>query len=354
MALVGQGVILSGAEKELLAFIEKAGIPAAWTLLGASAIPTDHPLNVGMLGMHGNYGPNIKTNESDLLIALGMRFDDRVTGNVAAYGTNAKVVHFEIDPAEVDKNVKSDVAVIADIGEIFEAILPLIKKNKHEEWLNQFRDAYQYEYEKVIRNDILPEKEGITMGEVIRIINEKMDGDAILVTDVGQHQMIASRYFKFKHSRSLVTSGGLGTMGFGLPAAFGAQTGRPDKTVVLVVGDGGLQMTIQELGTIAQNKAGVKIVLMNNSFLGMVRQWQQMFFDRRYSATELTNPDFITIARGFGIEGSRVETRDKLEASIEKMFSHDGPYLLEVVVEKEGNVFPMVTAGASVSDIRLE
>jgi acetolactate synthase-1/2/3 large subunit len=354
MALVGQGVILSGAEKLLLEFIEKAQIPAAWTLLGASAMPTDHPLNVGMLGMHGNYGPNIKTNECDLLIGLGMRFDDRVTGSLDTYGKNAKVVHFEIDPAEVDKNVKTDVAVIADIKEIFQAIIPLVKKASHEEWLNQFKNAYQFEYEKVIKNDILPEKEGLTMGEVIRLINEKMDGEAICVTDVGQHQMIASRYFKFRHTRSLVTSGGLGTMGFGLPAAFGAQTGRPDKTVVLIVGDGGLQMTIQELGTIAQNKAPVKIVLMNNNFLGMVRQWQQLFFDRRYSFTELTNPDFITIAKGFGIDGGKVETRDKLKDSVEKMFAHKGPYLLEVVVEKEDNVFPMVPSGASVSDIRLE
>jgi acetolactate synthase-1/2/3 large subunit len=354
MALVGQGVILSGAEKLLLEFIEKAQIPAAWTLLGASAMPTDHPLNVGMLGMHGNYGPNIKTNECDLLIGLGMRFDDRVTGNLDTYGKIAKVVHFEIDPAEVDKNVKTDVAVIADIKEIFQAIIPLVKKASHEEWLNQFKNAYQFEYEKVIKNDILPEKEGLTMGEVIRLINEKMDGEAICVTDVGQHQMIASRYFKFRHTRSLVTSGGLGTMGFGLPAAFGAQTGRPDKTVVLIVGDGGLQMTIQELGTIAQNKAPVKIVLMNNNFLGMVRQWQQLFFDRRYSFTELTNPDFITIAKGFGIDGGKVETRDKLKDSVEKMFAHKGPYLLEVVVEKEDNVFPMVPSGASVSDIRLE
>ena len=354
MALVGQGVILSGAEKELLAFLEKADIPAAWTLLGNSAMPTDYRLNVGMLGMHGNYGPNIKTNECDLLIGLGMRFDDRVTGKLDAYATQAKVLHFEIDPAEVNKNVKADVAVIADIKEIFMAITPLLKQNKHEEWLNQFRNAYQYEYEKVIKGDILPEKEGLTMGEVIRIINEKLDGEAILVTDVGQHQMIANRYFKFNHSRSVVTSGGLGTMGFGLPAAFGAQTGRPDKTVILVVGDGGIQMTIQELGTIEQNKAPVKIVLLNNNFLGMVRQWQQMFFDKRYSATELHNPDFIMIARGYGIEGRKVDARVDLEAAIDKMLDHDGPYLLEVKCEKEDNVFPMVPSGASVSDIRLE
>jgi acetolactate synthase-1/2/3 large subunit len=354
MALVGQGVILSGAEKEMLTFLEKAGIPAAWTLLGASSIPTDHPLNVGMLGMHGNYGPNIKTNECDLLIALGMRFDDRVTGKVDTYGTLAKIVHFEIDPAEVNKNVTADVAVIADIKETLKAILPLIKQNKRDEWLNQFKIAYQYEYDKVIKNDLHPEKEGLTMGEVVRRVNERMDGEAICITDVGQHQMIASRYFKFKNTRSFVTSGGLGTMGFGLPAAFGAQTGAPDKTVVLFVGDGGIQMTVQELGTIAQHKAKIKIILLNNNFLGMVRQWQQLFFDKRYSSTELVNPDFITIAKGFGVEGNTVETRDKLDAAIDEMFNLDGPFLLEVKVEKEGNVFPMVAAGASVSDVRLD
>jgi acetolactate synthase-1/2/3 large subunit len=354
LALVGQGVILSGAEKELLQFIEKAQIPAAWTLLGNSAMPSDHPLNVGMLGMHGNYGPNIKTNECDLLLALGMRFDDRVTGDVSTYGKLAKVVHFEIDPSEVNKNVKVDVAVIADIKETFEAIIPLLKEKKHDEWLNQFKIAYQYEYEKVIEKDIYPKKKGLTMGEVIRMITEKTDGEAILVTDVGQHQMIANRYFKFMNSRSVVTSGGLGTMGFGLPAAFGAQRGRPDKTVVAVIGDGGFQMTIQELGTIWQNKAPIKIVLLNNNFLGMVRQWQQLFFDKRYSSTELTNPDFITIARGFGIDGKKVSDRDDLDVTIEEMLSHEGPFLLEVSVEKEDNVFPMVPAGASVSDIRLE
>jgi len=354
MALVGQGVVLSGAEKELLQFIEKAQIPAAWTLLGNSAMPSDHPLNVGMLGMHGNYGPNIKTNECDLLIGLGMRFDDRVTGDAKTYGTLAKVVHFEIDPAEVNKNVKADIAVIADIKESFKAILPLIRETKREEWLNQFKNAYQYEYDKVIEKDIYPEKEGLTMGEVIRLITEKTEGEAILVTDVGQHQMIANRYFKFKNSRSVVTSGGLGTMGFGLPASFGAQTGRPDKTVVAVIGDGGFQMTIQELGTIWQNKAPIKIVLLNNNFLGMVRQWQQLFFDKRYSSTELTNPDFITIARGFGIDGKKVSEREDLDGTIEEMLNHEGPFLLEVTVEKEGNVFPMVPAGASVSDIRLE
>jgi acetolactate synthase-1/2/3 large subunit len=354
MALVGQGVILSGAEKQMLQFIEKAQIPAAWTLLGNSAMPSDHPLNVGMLGMHGNYGPNIKTNECDLLIGMGMRFDDRVTGDVNTYGKLAKVVHFEIDPAEVNKNIKADVAVIADIKEIFEAIIPLIQEKKRDAWLNQFKNAYQYEYEKIIEKEIHPGKEGLTMGEVIRMITEKTDGEAILVTDVGQHQMVASRYFKFKHSRSVVTSGGLGTMGFGLPAAFGAQQGRPDRTVVAVIGDGGFQMTIQELGTIWQNKAPVKIVLLNNNFLGMVRQWQQLFFDKRYSSTELTNPDFITIAKGFGISGRKVSVRKDLDAAIQEMLDYKGPFLLEVTVEKEDNVFPMVPAGASVSDIRLE
>jgi len=354
LALVGQGVVLSGAEKELIAFLEKTSIPAAWTLLGNSAMPTDHRLNVGMLGMHGNYGPNIKTNECDLLIGLGMRFDDRVTGKLDAYAKQAKVLHFEIDPAEVNKNVNADVAVIADIREIFQAIMPLLKKNKHEEWLNQFNNAYQYEYEKVIKQDLHPEKEGLTMGEVIRIVSDKLDGEAILVTDVGQHQMVANRYFKFNHTRSVVTSGGLGTMGFGLPAAFGAQTGQPDKKVVCAVGDGGIQMTIQELGTISQNKAPVKIILLNNNFLGMVRQWQDLFFDKRYSSTELHNPDFITIAKGYGIEGNTVNEREDLEKSINTMLDHEGPYLLEVKVEKEDNVFPMVPAGASVSDIRLE
>jgi acetolactate synthase I/II/III large subunit len=354
MALVGQGVILSGAEKELLSFLEKADIPAAWTLLGNSAMPTDHRLNVGMLGMHGNYGPNIKTNECDLLIGLGMRFDDRVTGNLASYAKQAKVLHFEIDPSEVNKNVKTDVAVIADIKEIFQAILPLINESKHEEWLNQFTNAYQYEYEKVIKNDILPEKEGLTMGEVIRILNEKLDGEAILVTDVGQHQMVSNRYFKFRNSRSVVTSGGLGTMGFGLPAAFGAQVGQPDKTVIAVCGDGGLQMTIQELGTIAHEKTPVKIVLLNNKFLGMVRQWQDLFFDKRYSSTKMPSPDFIAVAKGYEIEGNKVSVRADLDGAITAMLDHEGPYLLEVEVEKEDNVFPMVPAGASVSDVRLE
>ena len=354
LALVGQGVILSRTEKEVIELIEKAEIPAAWTLLGNTALPHEHPLNVGMLGMHGNYGPNIKTNESDLLIAIGMRFDDRVTGRLTSYAVHAKIIHLEIDPAEVDKNVKTDVAVIADLRDSLKALLPLIKKNKHSEWLNQFRNAYQYEYEKVIEKDLYPTKPGLTMGEVIRLINEKSGDDTIMVTDVGQQQMIAARYFRTQHPRRFVTSGGLGTMGFGLPAAFGAKTGMPDKTVIAIIGDGGFQMTIQELGTISQTGAAVKIVVMNNNFLGMVRQWQQLFFDKRYSFTELKNPDFVAIGKAYGIKGKKVEERDKLANAIEEMLKHNGPYLLEVVVEKEDNVFPMVESGASVSDIRLE
>jgi acetolactate synthase-1/2/3 large subunit len=354
LALVGQGVILSRTETEVLALIEKAEIPAAWTLLGKSALPADHPMNVGMLGMHGNYGPNIKTNESDLIIGLGMRFDDRVTGNLSSYARQAKIVHFEIDPSEVDKNVKTDVAVVADLRDSLKELIPLVKENKHPVWLNQFRNAYQYEYEKVIQKDLYPTKEGLTMGEVIRRINEQTGGDAIMVTDVGQHQMAASRYFTGKPSKSLITSGGLGTMGFGLPASFGAKTGRPDMTVIAVIGDGGFQMTIQELGTIAQSNTAIKIVLMNNNYLGMVRQWQQLFFDKRYSFTELKNPDFIAIANAYGISGRRVDRREELDEAVRQLLTENGPYLLEVTIEKEDNVFPMVPSGASVSDIRLE
>lgn len=354
LALVGQGVILANAETELRSFIEKTEIPAAWTLLGNSALPSHHPLNVGMLGMHGNYGPNIKTNECDLLIALGMRFDDRVTGNLSTYAKQAKIIHCEIDPSEVDKNVKSDLAIIADVKETLQALIPKVKKNTHTEWLGEFKTAYDYEYKKVIQKELNPAGAGLSMGEVIRRLNEKTKGDVILVTDVGQHQMIAARYFNLAASRSMVTSGGLGTMGFGLPASVGAKTGRPDKTVVAVIGDGGFQMTLQELGTISHAGLAVKIVVMNNTFLGMVRQWQQMFFNKRYSFTELKNPDFVTIAKGYKIKGRMVSKRDDLDEAITEMFNHKGPYLLEVKVKKEGNVFPMVPAGASVSDVRLE
>jgi len=353
-ALIGQGIILGGAEAELRAFLEKTGIPAGWTILGNSALPSDHPLNMGMLGMHGNYGPNIKSNECDVLIAIGMRFDDRVTGDVKRYAKQAKVIHLEIDPSEVDKNVKTTVAVIGDVKESLPLLTERVKSNKYPEWVAEFKKCMDIEYEKVIKKDLYPEKEGLTMGEVIRRINEKTKGEAILVTDVGQHQMVASRYCKFTKSRSFITSGGLGTMGFGLPASIGAKISSPEKEVITICGDGGLQMTIQELGTIFQSEVAVKIVLLNNNFLGMVRQWQQLFFDKRYSSTPLINPDFIAIAKAYCIEGQKVTARADIDAAIDTMLNHKGPYLLEVKVEKEDNVFPMVTAGSSVSDIRLE
>ncbi|MFZ5429498.1 MAG: biosynthetic-type acetolactate synthase large subunit [Bacteroidota bacterium] len=354
LLLFGQGVIISRAEAELQAFIEKTGIPAAWTLLGLSALPSEHPLNVGMLGMHGNYGPNVLTNEADLIIAVGMRFDDRVTGKVSAYARDAKIVHLDIDPAEINKIIKADVAVLGDAKKSLKMLTDNVKQNSHKEWLDQFNKAYQTEFEKVIEKDLHPTKAGLTMGEAISLISEKTNNEAILVTDVGQHQMVAARYFRFKHSRSFVSSGGLGTMGYGLPAAMGAQLAAPDRTVVTVIGDGGFQMTIQELGTIVQNKLPVKIILLNNNFLGMVRQWQQLFFEKRYSFTELVNPDFLMIAKGFGMEGKKVSSRENLDEAIAEMVSFDGPYLLEVVVEKEDNVFPMVPSGASVSHILLE
>ncbi|WP_297086248.1 biosynthetic-type acetolactate synthase large subunit [uncultured Draconibacterium sp.] len=354
LILFGHGIIISRAEEELKNFIEKTGIPAAWTLMGLSALPTEHPLNVGMLGMHGNYGPNKLTNEADLIIAVGMRFDDRVTGKVSEYAKNAKIIHIEIDPAEIDKIIKTDVSVLGDARKALKMLTNNVQPNKHEAWVNEFRKCDAIENEKVIQKDLYPTKPGLTMGEAVRIASEKTNHEAVLVTDVGQHQMIAQRYFKFKNSRSNVTSGGLGTMGFCLPAAMGAQLGAPDRTVVAMVGDGGFQMTIQELGTIAQNKLPVKIMLLNNNFLGMVRQWQQLFFEKRYSFTELHNPDFITIGKGFGIEGHTVDKREDLESSIQKMIDHDGPYLLEIKIEKEDNVFPMVPTGASVSDVILE
>ena len=354
LILFGQGVIIGNAEEELKTFVEKTGIPAAWTLLGLSAMPTDHPLNIGMLGMHGNYGPNFLTNEADVIIAVGMRFDDRVTGKTSVYAKNAKVIHLEIDPAEIDKIIKADVPVLGNSKKSLKMLIDNVKENKHEEWLARFHECDVIEEEKIIHKELFPEKPGLTMGEVIRITGDKTNHEAILVSDVGQHQMVASRYFKFRKSKSNVTSGGLGTMGFGLPASLGAQLGAPDRTVVAVIGDGGFQMTIQELGTIAQNKLPVKIIILNNNFLGMVRQWQQMFFDKRYSFTELQNPDFIAIAKGFGIDGHKVEVREDLEKGVSKMINHHGPYLLEVVIEKEDNVFPMVPTGASVSDIILE
>ncbi|MAZ28372.1 MAG: acetolactate synthase, large subunit, biosynthetic type [Cytophagaceae bacterium] len=354
MIVWGQGVILGKAEDELKELVEKTGIPAAWTILGASALPTEHRLNVGMVGMHGNYAPNIMTNECDVLIAIGMRFDDRVTGDLNTYAKQAKVIHFEIDPAEVDKNVKTAVAVLGNSKDTLAAVLPLLKENKHEDWHNRFKELYQVEYDKIIKDDITPTKEGLTMGEVLEGINTCSKGDAIIVSDVGQHQMIACRYAKFNQTKSNITSGGLGTMGFALPAAIGAKMGAVDRPVVAIIGDGGYQMTIQELGTIFQTKVPVKIVVLNNEFLGMVRQWQQLFFDRRYASTEMTNPDFVTIAKGYSIEAQKVSKREDLAQAIETMMKHEGPYFLEVMVEKEDCVFPMIPSGACVSDIRLE
>ncbi|MAI92647.1 MAG: acetolactate synthase, large subunit, biosynthetic type [Flavobacteriaceae bacterium] len=349
----GQGVILGNAEKELIKFVEKSGIPAAWTILGASAIPTSHPLNVGMLGMHGNYAPNILTNECDVLIAIGMRFDDRVTGDVNRYAKQAKVIHFEIDPAEVNKIIDVDVAVLGDAKQTLNEILKITENKSHKKWHAKFKELYEIEYKKVIHDDLNPKKEGLTMGEVMKEINIQTKGDAAIVSDVGQHQMIACRYSNFNKTKSNITSGGLGTMGFALPAAIGAKMACPEREVVAVIGDGGYQMTIQELGTVFQTKAAVKIVVLNNDFLGMVRQWQQLFFDKRYASTEMVNPDFVKIAEGYYLKAKRVTKREDLANAVEEMIKSDEPYFLEVVVEKEDNVFPMITTGSSVSEIRL-
>jgi acetolactate synthase I/II/III large subunit len=352
--IFGQGIILGEAESELKELIEKSGIPAAWTILGLSALPTDHPLNVGMLGMHGNYGPNLLTNECDVLIALGMRFDDRVTGNLATYAKQAKVIHFEIDPAEVDKNVKTTLAVLADVKESLKALIPLIESKTHESWHNEFKEYYKIELDAVINEELAPTNDkGISMGETIEMINKHSKGDAIIVSDVGQHQMFACRYAKFNSTKSNITSGGLGTMGFCLPAAIGAKMGRPDREVVAIIGDGGFQMTIQELGTIFQTKVPVKIVVLNNEFLGMVRQWQELFFDSRYASTVMTNPNFIAIAEGYYIKARKVTQREDLDAAVAEMLASKESYFLEVLVEKENNVFPMIPTGASVAEMRL-
>jgi acetolactate synthase I/II/III large subunit len=354
LALIGQGVVLGGAEKELLAFLEKTGIPAAWTILGLSALPTNHPINVGMLGMHGNYGPNVKTNEADLILGIGMRFDDRVTADTRKYATKAKIIHMEIDPAEINKIMHADVPLLGDVKDTLPRLTEKVSSNDHSDWLKEFHACSRVEYERLIDKDLNPSKPELSMGEVVHKVSAAFDDDAIMVTDVGQHQMVATRYFRFKQSRSVVTSGGLGTMGFGLPAAIGAKMAKPDRPVVLFVGDGGFQMTIQELGTVYQEKVPVKIVLLNNNFLGMVRQWQELFFDLRYASTEMINPDFQTIAKGYFLPSIKVTERKDLDKAIKKMVESDGPFLMEVVVEKEGNVFPMVPAGASISDIRLE
>ncbi|MEO6233545.1 MAG: biosynthetic-type acetolactate synthase large subunit [Ferruginibacter sp.] len=351
--IFGQGIILGKAENEFKAFIEKGGLPAAWTILGLSALPTDHPQNVGMLGMHGNYGPNVLTNECDVLIAIGMRFDDRVTGRLDKYAKQAQVIHLDIDPAEIDKNVKSTVPVWGDCKETLPMLTKLITEKKHTEWLAKFNDFTRQEVEKVIDNELHPTTDELTMGEVINLLNELTNGDAIIVTDVGQHQMVACRYARFNESKSNITSGGAGTMGFALPAAIGAKYGAPHRTVVAVIGDGGVQMTIQELGTIMQTGVNVKILILNNQFLGMVRQWQQLFHDKRYSFVDIASPDYIMVAKGYGIEGQKISKREDLKNGLKQMLDHDASYLLEVMVGKENNVFPMVPQGCSVAEIRL-
>ena len=350
----GQGVILGNAEEELKIFLEKSGIPAAWTILGLSGISTDHPSNRGMVGMHGNYAPNILTNECDLLIAIGMRFDDRVTGDLNTYAKQAKIIHLELDPAEVNKNVNVDLALISDCKVSLNELIKNIETKSYPNWIKRFDELDKIEYDKVIHSDLFPSKDGLTMGESIKIINKHSNNDAIIVTDVGQHQMVACRYAKFSRSKSNVTSGGLGTMGFALPAAIGAKMGALEREVVAVIGDGGYQMTIQELGTIFQQRIAVKIVVLNNDFLGMVRQWQQLFFDKRYASTEMVNPDFVTIAKGYRIRAKRVKKRKDLDSAIKEMMDSEEPFFLEICVEKEDNVFPMIPSGASVSDIRLE
>ena len=350
----GQGVILGEAEKEFKALVEKSGIPAAWTILGAGAIPTSHPLNVGMLGMHGNYGPNVLTNECDVLIAIGMRFDDRVTGRLDKYAKQAKIIHLDIDPSEIDKNVQTTVPVWGDCKETIPALTELIHQKEHTAWLQKFRDFDKKEFDTVIKNELHPTSGELTMGEVIHQLNELTKGEAIIVTDVGQHQMVACRYAKLNNTRSNVTSGGLGTMGFALPAAIGAKFGALQNTVVAVIGDGGFQMTLQELGTIMQSGVDVKIVILNNRFLGMVRQWQELFNDNRYSFVDIQSPDFVAVAAAYGIKGRSISEREDLCSALKEMLDNKGSFLLEVMVMKENNVFPMVPQGCSVSEIRLK
>jgi acetolactate synthase-1/2/3 large subunit len=351
--IFGQGVILGRAEKEFQAFIEKAGIPAAWTILGMSAIPTHHPMGVGMLGMHGNYGPNVLTNECDVLIAIGMRFDDRVTGRLDKYAKQAKIIHLDIDPSEIDKNVKTTVAVWGDCKETLPLLTKAVKKGQHPEWMQRFKECQKKEEEKVIHEELNPSVETLTMGEVIKELNELTKGDAIIVTDVGQHQMVACRYAKMNQTKSNITSGGLGTMGYSLPAAIGAAYGDPSRTTVAVIGDGGFQMTLQELGTIMQFKPKVKILILNNNFLGMVRQWQQLFHEKRYSFVDITSPDFVQVAKGFGIAGRSISKREDLKNALKEMIDHEDSFLLEVMVGKENNVFPMVPQGRGVAEIVL-
>jgi acetolactate synthase-1/2/3 large subunit len=352
--LVGHGVQIARAEKELITFLEKTGMPVASTLLGLSVVPTNHPQYVGMLGMHGNYGSNVLINQADLIVAIGMRFDDRVTGDVSKFAPQAKVVHIDIDPAEIGKIIKTIAPVVGDAKETLKALLPKVNKNIHAEWLSEFVMLNKLEYEKVIEKEIYPETGCITMGETIRLLADKTKGKATIVADVGQHQMIAARYSDFFDTDGYITSGGMGTMGFALPAAFGVKVAKPNRETVAIIGDGCFQMTIQELGTIAQSKLAVKIIILNNNYLGMVRQWQELFFNNRYSSVELQNPDFVAISKGFGIEAEKVTSREELSGALERMLSAKTPYLLDITVLKQHNVFPMVASGAGVSEIRLE
>jgi acetolactate synthase-1/2/3 large subunit len=351
--IFGQGVILGNAEKEFLQFIEKAGIPAAWTIMGMSAIPTNHPLAAGMLGMHGNYAPNLFTNECDVLIAIGMRFDDRVTGRLDKYAIQAQIIHLDIDPAEIDKNVLVTVPVWGNCKDALPLLTERITEKSHQEWISKFHKAIEIETKKLITPELFPSEGEITMGEVIQLINELTNGEAVTVTDVGQHQMVACRYSYQNKTRSNITSGGLGTMGFALPAAIGAKYGAPERTVIAVMGDGGAQMNIQELGTIMQFQPNVKILILNNSFLGMVRQWQELFHEKRYSFTDIQSPDFVQVAKGYGIKGSSIKKREELKGALEEMLAHPKSYLLEVAVRMEDNVFPMVPQGKGVSEIVL-
>ncbi len=352
--LIGHGILISEAQQALKSFVEKSGIPVASTLMGLSAFPNDHEQYVGYLGMHGNYGPNIKTNECDVLIAVGMRFDDRVTGDLNRYAKQAKVIHIEIDPSEIDKNVKTEVAILGDAKDALNALLPLVETKKYPDWMAEFKACSDEEQTKVIDKDFAPSTEKLKMAEVIHRLSEKTEGKAITVSDVGQHQMVVSRYYNYLETNSNVTSGGLGTMGFALPAAIGAKIAQPKREVIAIIGDGGFQMTLQELGTIMQEKVAVKIIILNNSFLGMVRQWQQLFFDKRYSFVDIESPDYIMLAKSFGVNAERVSAREELEGGLSRMLSSEDSFLLEVIVEKENNVFPMIPSGASVTEIRLE
>ena len=354
LVLVGQGVELGNAQKELQNFVEKADIPCGCTLLGLSALPSNHRLNKGMLGMHGNLGPNVKTNECDVLIAVGMRFDDRVTGKLETYAKQAKIIHLDVDPSEIGKNVAVDVPVLGNCKRTLSLLTELIQPQKHEEWIASFKSYEEKEFNQVIEKEVFPKEGPINMGEVVNAVSEATHNEAILVTDVGQNQMMACRYFKFTKPRSIVTSGGMGTMGFCLPAAIGATFGRPDRTVCAFMGDGGLQMTMQELGTVMEQKSPVKIILMNNNYLGNVRQWQAMFFNRRYSFTPMMNPDYMQIASAYGIASRRVMSREELNDGIQEMLSTDGPFLLEVCVVEEGNVLPMTPPGSSVNYMLME